>query len=165
MSPLLLFDNQCVLLSYWNRLRPIPLGRYWASWIFWLYVPYSGSVRPEIRELRQGYARVRIRDRRLSRNHLGSIHAAALMNVAEAASGLSLVAGLPKELRAILVSFQIDYLRKARGPIEAECHSEIPELGREERYELKSILRDKKGTIVAQATATWLVGPVKAKLT
>lgn len=151
------------IMKIWNNLKYIP-GR---AQVFAAFirksVPYTGTVRPQIRELKPGYALIQMGDRRLVRNHLGSIHAAALMNFAEAASGLAFNSGLPENARAILVSFEIRYLKKARGTLTAECSAPIlsPSAISKSEHILESIVRNEKNEIVAQAKATWLVSPAK----
>jgi acyl-coenzyme A thioesterase PaaI-like protein len=98
-------------------------------------------------------------DRRAIRNHLDSIHAIALMNLAEVTTGLALHYGLPGNARAILTNLSIEFLKKARGPLEAEARA--PALRGDERTELtlEVIVRDRSGDAVARASARWLVGP------
>lgn len=149
------------LRSAWSALEPLPGGKRLFSAIFGAYAPYSGSVKPLILELTPGFARVRIRDRHAVRNHLESVHAIALMNLAEMASGLAMVAGLPDDARAIITHLRIDYEKKARGTLTAECRCDVPPTSERKEYEVESLIRDDSGDLVARATARWLVGPVQ----
>ena len=83
------------LLAAWRRLSPLPGGR----WLFTLLVrwmiPYTGSTWPRVEQLEPGHARISIRQRRRLEQHLGSIHAIALANVAEFASGAAMSTALP----------------------------------------------------------------------
>ena len=101
------------LLATWRRLKPLPGGQWLFARVFAHMVPYSGSVRPRIRVLEPGRAEVEIPDRRANRNHLASVHAIALMNVAEQASGLAMLVGLPDGVRAIVTRISMEYLKKA----------------------------------------------------
>jgi acyl-coenzyme A thioesterase PaaI-like protein len=100
-----------------------------------------------------------MRDRRRVRNHLSSVHAIAMMNLAEVSSGLALLYALPASARAILTGLSIEYTRKARGTLTAEAEIEVPSTTERREYEFRSVIRDEEGEVVATATARWLVGP------
>ena len=82
------------------------------------------------------------------------------MNLAEAASGLAFVYGLPPQTRAILTGLSIDYLKKARGTLVAECTCDPPATNQRQEVEIEVITRDASGEIVTRARAKWLVGPL-----
>jgi acyl-coenzyme A thioesterase PaaI-like protein len=147
--------------SLWDRLAGLPGGRRLFSLLLGRLAPYTGSIAPRVRELRTGYARVEMRDRRAVRNHLNSVHAIALMNLAEVSSGLALTYGLPAGARAILTGLSIEYLKKARGTLVAEAELEVPATSERREYEFPSTIRDAGGEVVARAQARWLVGPAE----
>jgi nitronate monooxygenase len=86
--------------SLWGRLSGLPGGRTLFSFLFGKMAPYTGRLGARVETLEPGFCRVTLRDRRAVRNHLNSIHAMALANLAEAASGLAVVAALPPGVRA-----------------------------------------------------------------
>lgn len=147
------------MLRLWRTLSPLPVGRWLFSRLLGVRVPYTGTVRPLVQELRPGYARVSMRDRRAVRNHLHSIHAIALANLAEVTSGLAMIVGLPRDARSIVTGFSIDYLKKARGTLVAECTTPPLDASEEREHLIESVVRDSAGDVVAKATARWLVGP------
>lgn len=153
-----------MLLKQWEKLAPYPGGKRIFSYLFGRMVPYSGSIHPEIVHLEAGHVKVLLRDRRKVRNHLQSIHAAALMNLAEAASGLSFVTGLPKDARAIVLEFKIKYFKKARGNLIAECYCAPPSTVTERKeYKVQAQVKNENGETVCEAEATWLVSPPENK--
>lgn len=128
------------------------------SLFFGWMVPYSGSVRPRIRTLEPGHAEVEIPDRRGNRQHLRSIHAIALMNVAEQASGLALLTGLPEGVRGIVTGISMQYFRKARGTIRAVSRVAPPEVTGDLEFDVIADCIDRQGELVARATVRWRLG-------
>ena len=122
--------------------------------------PYSGSIGARVQDLEPGFCRVTLRDRRRVRNHLGSIHAIALANVAEMASGLAVLVGLPANVQGILTGFSITYLKKARGLLTAECRAERLNVTTEQEYEAAVAIMDSAGDVVARAGARWRLRPI-----
>ena len=102
-----------------------------------------------------------LRERRAVQNHLNSVHAIALANVAEMASGLAMLAALPDSARGIVTNISIAYLKKARGLLTAECRCVLPDVTVNGTHEFTSSVRDEAGDEVARATVTWKLGPVK----
>lgn len=147
------------LRSTWQRLSPKPGGKFVFSKLFARFIPYSGSVRPEILELAPGRAVIAIEDRRAVRNHLDSVHAVALANLGEMSTGLALGFGMPADGRSILVRLSCEYLKKARGRLVATCEAPAVASTEPRDYEVVSVIRDGKGDAVARATAVWKVGP------
>ncbi len=151
--------NRNWLKEGWERLSGLPGGTRLYSQLLGRMVPYSGSVRPHIVDLRKNYSKVTIPDRRSNRNHLSSVHAIALANVAELAANLALVYTMPADARFIVRGFDIEYLKKSRGTITAEGH--CPDILTNDKadYETKAVLSDSSGDVVAEAVFRSRVGP------
>jgi uncharacterized protein (TIGR00369 family) len=152
---------QTPIRQLWHRFLPLPGGKWLFSRALGRLAPYTGSISPRVDDLRDGYARVTMHDRRAVRNHLRSVHAIALMNLAEVTTGLALNYSLPADARAILTGLSIDYLKKARGTLVAEAVIEPPRSNEREEYEFETRIRDREGDVVAIGRARWLVGPNK----
>jgi acyl-coenzyme A thioesterase PaaI-like protein len=148
-----------MLRRRWHSLSGLPGGKWLFSRLLGRIVPYTGTLGASIDVLEPGYCKISLRERRCVRNHLRSVHAMALANVAEMATGLALMNSLPDHARGILTRFHMEYLKKARGLLRAECRCEIPADNSECEYELTGEIHDASGELVARAGARWLVGP------
>jgi acyl-coenzyme A thioesterase PaaI-like protein len=151
------------LLDLWRRLAPLPGGPWLFSKLFGFAVPYSGSVAPRIKVLEPGHAVVEIPGRRANRNHLGSVHAIALVNLAEITSGLALMTGLPPTVRGIVTGLSMTYHKKARGPIRGVAHVAVPAVSEDRDFDVTAECFDGAGTLVATGQVRWRLGPVRPK--
>ncbi len=149
------------LLALWRRLSALPGGEWLFAKLFARTVPYSGSVKPRIKVLEPGHAEVEIPDIRANRQHLGSVHAIALMNVAEMASGLAMMAGLPANVRGIVTTLSMTYHKKARGTIRAVSRVTVPTVTQDQDFEVVAECFDPGGTRVATGRVTWRLGPAR----
>ncbi len=149
------------MLSAWGTLSPLPGGKWMFSRLMGFKIPYTGSMGASVEHLEAGHSRVLLKDRRRVRNHLRSVHAIALANVAELSTGLAVLSGMPSSYNGILVGLNIEYHKKARGDLMIECRCKVPEFVERTEIPVQTSIKDKDGDVVTTATARWLIGPRK----
>lgn len=148
------------VVSLWKRFGNSPLGRRIYSYLFSRMVPYTGTIHPIIEEISPGRAKVALLDRNVLRNHLNSIHAIALANVGELASGLATIAAMPKSAKGIVTRLEIDYVKKARGNLTAIGEAQVPEkIDQPTTILAHATVWDQAGDSVASLTVHWLLSP------
>ena len=113
------------LLATWNRLQRWPLGGWLFSRAVCFKAPYFGSIAPRIVRLEAGRCEATIRDRRAVHNHIGTVHAIALCNLAELCGGVMTDASMPADMRWIPKGMTVSYLKKAQGTLRGVATPEI----------------------------------------
>lgn len=149
------------LMKMWALAEKMPGGAALFSKLVGRMAPYSGSIGARVADLAPGRARLELEDRKAVRNHLDSVHAIALANLAEMASGLAMLAGLPAGMRGILTRIEVDYTKKARGTLTAVAEVEPPEDGYEGPLVLPVTVRDEAGDVVVAGHFHWKIGPAR----
>ena len=107
------------VLDLYHRLEGKPAGKWLFSTLVCMKAPYFGSIAPRIVELSPQRGVARIAHRRRVSNHIGTVHAIALCNLAEFVGGLACDAGTPDGMRWIPKGMQVEYLKKATGTMTA----------------------------------------------
>ncbi|MEE2755273.1 MAG: DUF4442 domain-containing protein [Myxococcota bacterium] len=147
------------LMSFWRKAQTIPGGRRIFSRLAGRMAPYTGTIKALVEELSPGYARLTMADRKAIRNHLESVHAIALVNFIEKTTGMAMVSQFPSGMRGIVTHIEVDFVKKARGLLSAECRAPTLKSASREQYIVSTNVTDAEGHIVAHGRATWLVGP------
>jgi acyl-coenzyme A thioesterase PaaI-like protein len=107
------------VLSLYDRISRWPAGRWLFSRAVCFKAPYFASIAPRIEVLAPNRCEATLRHRRRVTNHLGTVHAIALCNLAELAAGLMTDASLPPSMRWIPKGMTVEYLKKAVGTMRA----------------------------------------------
>lgn len=153
------------ILSLYHRITRWPAGHWLFSRAVCIKAPYFGTIAPRFVTLAPGRCEVRMRDRRRVHNHLGTVHAIALCNLAELAAGVMTDATLPPAMRWIPKGMSVEYLKKATGTMNAvatpECPLDISEAG----YDAPVLVEvsDNKGDVVFRARIAMWVSPRPAR--
>ncbi|WP_243050060.1 hotdog fold domain-containing protein [Dyella sp. RRB7] len=106
-------------LSLYRRLASVPGGRWLYGRLICFKAPYFATIAPRFVALEPGRCEVDIRDRRRVHNHIGTVHAIALCNVAELSAGMMTDVTIPAGMRWIPKGMSVEYLAKAKGTLHA----------------------------------------------
>lgn len=149
-------------LGLWQRFASMPGGKWAFSRLLCFKAPYFGSIRPRFEELAPGRCEVRIRKRRAVLNHIGTVHAIAMCNMAELAAGTMTEVTIPPSHRWIPKGMTVQYLKMARSDLVAVAtpRSELDWSGAGE-YLVEVIVRDQQAEPVFSALVTMWVAPRK----
>ncbi len=124
------------LLILYNTLKRWPFGAWLFSRAVCWKAPYFASISPRFTVLENGRCEAVIADRRRVHNHIGTVHAIALCNLAELTAGVMTDASLPKGMRWIPKGMTVQYLKKAKGRMRGVATPTIPLLASGSGYEL-----------------------------
>jgi acyl-coenzyme A thioesterase PaaI-like protein len=149
-------------LAIWQRFAGKPGGKWAFSRLLCLKAPYFGSIRPRFAELRPEYCRVAIRKRRAVTNHLGTVHAIAMCNMAELAGGTMTEVTIPASHRWIPKGMTVEYLKKAATDLIAVATPESkPDWSAPGDYRVSVTVSDRGNEPVFRAVITMWVTPRK----
>jgi acyl-coenzyme A thioesterase PaaI-like protein len=143
----------------WDHVHGLPGGRWLFSRVLGRMAAYTGTIGATVLELGPGFSRTSMPDRPSVRNHLRSVHAVALANLAELTGNVALAYSLPDDGRFIVAGMSLDYVKKARGTITGQCRCEVPATSARQELEVPVELFDESGDVVVRATLRSLVGP------
>jgi acyl-coenzyme A thioesterase PaaI-like protein len=149
------------VLATWQRLQAWPAGGWLFSRAVCFKAPYFATIAPRITRLEPNLCEARIRDRRGVHNHLGTVHAIALCNLAELCAGVMTDASLPKGMRWIPKGMSVRYLAKARGTLTGSARPEFEPRAASEGYELPVLVevKDAGGEPVFDARVLMWLSP------
>lgn len=141
-------------LATFNRLKSLPGG----TRLFTLGVcqaaPYFKSIRPHITQVEPGLVKVFMKKRRAIENHLHTVHAIAMCNMAELAGGLMTDVTVPAGARWIPAGMKVQYLAKAKTDLVATSSGEGIDWSRPGNIEVPVLVHDTEGTLVFRADIT-----------
>ena len=147
-------------LALWERYSALPGGRWLFSRLVCFKAPYFATIRPWIRVLQPERCEVHVRKRRGVLNHIGTVHAIAMCNMAELAAGTMTEVTLPPTHRWIPKGMTVNYLAKATTDLRAVATPAATlNLETAGDYTVAVDVRDDKDTVVFSATVTMWISP------
>jgi acyl-coenzyme A thioesterase PaaI-like protein len=148
-------------LALYDRVRHWPAGHWLFTRAICFKAPYFASISPKIEVLEPNRCEVTLRHRRKVTNHIGTVHAIALCNLAELAGGMMTEASLPDSMRWIPKGMTVEYVKKAVGTMRAVATPATPVVAATEGYELPTlvVVTDPAGETVFRATISMWLSP------
>jgi len=146
----------------WQRFSSKPAGKWAFSRLLCLKAPYFDTISPRIEELRPEYCEVRMRKRRAVLNHIGTVHAIAMCNMAELAGGTMTEVTVPSTHRWIPKGMTVKYLKIAKTDLVAIATpaSQI-DWSAPSEFKVNVVVRDEQAEPVFEALITMWVAPRK----
>ncbi|MES1928027.1 hypothetical protein SADO_02190 [Salinisphaera dokdonensis CL-ES53] len=148
------------VLKLWQSMAGKPRGKWLFTRMICLRAPYFGSIRPKFEALEPGHAQVSMRKRRAVHNHIGTVHAIAMCNMAELAGGVLTDVTVPPSHRWIPKGMTVEYLAKAETDLLATASAgDVPNADGGEDYPVQVDVTDTHGKTVFRAVITMWVTP------
>jgi acyl-coenzyme A thioesterase PaaI-like protein len=111
--------TRSALLDAWRRYGTTAPGRWFVSRMVAFKAPYFRTIRPTFTRVEPGRVEASMPMRWSITNHLGSVHAIAMCNLAELVGGCCTDVSVPGDLRWIPVGMTVRYLKIARTDLRA----------------------------------------------
>ena len=149
------------VLALYRRITRWPAGHWLFSRAVCFKAPYFASITPRFESLEPGRCSATIRHRRRVTNHLGTVHAIALCNLAELTAGVMTDASIPASMRWIPKGMTVEYLKKAIGTMRGVATPDIPIVEAATGYDLPVtvVVTDPAGEAVFRARIAMWVSP------
>jgi acyl-coenzyme A thioesterase PaaI-like protein len=151
-----------------SRIEKLPavLARRGRTLLLRNLVPFVGTAKLDILELTHERAVVVVHNRRPTRNHIGTLHAAVTALLAETATGFVVAMNVPDDRVPVIKSIGVEYKKRAKGWLRAEATltpAQIEEIRATEKGETQVAVRvtDEAGIEPVICTMIWAWTPKK----
>jgi len=137
-------------------------GKYFFSGLVTFFAAYTASISAYVDDLSNNQSIIILYDYPWLRNPFSSIHAIALANLGEYASGIVLVSQLQqkKDIRGVPIKITTEYYKKARGTLKAISYgTNLSDITKKCEIILLTDIYDSKNILVAKTFVTWSMEP------
>lgn len=115
------------LYGVYRRLERVPFGRELTSGVLRVAAPYFLTIPAKLETLEPGRGTSRMLHLPWVRNHLGTVHAISLCNLAEFTMGAVAEATVPPTHRWVPRGMQVEYTALARGTMHCVATLDLPD--------------------------------------
>lgn len=116
--------------------------------------PYFSTINPEFIELKPNYSEARVIKCREIQNHIGTVHAIAMCNLAELVAGTLTDATIPEGARWIPKGMTVQYIAKAKTDIRGVATAEGVNFSESGDKVIRVDVFDTENTVVFHADIT-----------
>lgn len=151
------------VLTLWNQLKSSSAGRLLFSKLICWKAPYFSSISPLFDVVKPDYCQVSIHKHRKLMNHINTIHAIVMCNMAELAGGTMTQVSVPNHYRWIPKGMTVEYLQKAETDLVAIATPADPEQHWQAHteYLVKVEIFDTAQVLVFRALISMRISPQK----
>ncbi len=128
-----------------HKLQALPLGGRLLTLAMGKMIPYVGWSGLEVLEMTEDVVTIRVKNRPTTRNHIGQVHAAAMILVAESASGLVVGMNVSNSSLPLIKALNTKFIRRSKGAITATARL---------TPEQKALFANEKGDLPVSVTVT-----------
>ena len=148
-----------------RKLTALPLGHKLLGLAIGKMIPYVRTTGLEILEMTPDVVTIRVPNRQRARNHIGQVHAAAMILVAESATGLVVGMNASDESLPLIKALNTQFIRRSQGAITATARL-TPEQKSQFQLEKATLpvaveVRDESGAEPIRVEAIWAWIPKK----
>lgn len=111
-------------LKIYKSLQKYPMANFIFMKVLCSKAPYFSTIKPELLSFEEGKIEIKVKNRKSVHNHIGTVHAIAMCNLAELCGGLTVDSVLPKNWRWIPKGMKVDYMAKATTDLVGSCYIE-----------------------------------------
>lgn len=141
-------------LKLYKKAIKYPFGKKLFGLSVCLNAPYFLSIRPKIIDIKSNYVEIKIKKRKAVTNHINTVHAIAMCNMAEFAGGLMTEVSVKDKSRWIPSGMTVKYLKKAKTDLTAISDGTGIDWSKEGETLVPVIIKDKNDETVFTAEIT-----------
>ena len=148
-------------LKLWQKITAKPGGKWLFSQVIARKAPYFKTINPSIDIIEPCHSVVTLEHKKKVQNHIGTVHAIALCNLAEIAMGMVAEATVPGHMRWLPKEMTVKYLKKASGKMTATATAKEPKWEGKFDWPVDVSVTDPDGLEVFSAVITCYISPKK----
>lgn len=141
-------------LKLYKKASTYPFGKKLFGLSICLNAPYFFSIRPKIIDIEPNYVEIKIKKRKAVTNHINTVHAIAMCNMAEFSGGLMTEVSVNDNSRWIPSGMTVKYLKKAKTDLTAISDGSGIDWNQEGEILVPVIIKDTNNKTVFTAEIT-----------